>query len=280
MVSNRKGFTLIELLVVIAIIAILAAILFPVFAKAREKARQTSCASNERQIGLGFAQYNQDYDEKFPYGNVNSATDPSGWAAQIYSYEKSTGIFKCPDDPGVVTGALVPISYGMNSNLAAGATLSALASPSKTILGFEVSEVLGSPTVITDSNSPAGDGIGNVAAAAPGSGIAGELTPSGAQYETGDMNGSTAPASTAPTGDPYDQSFNGLGWHSNGANYLFTDTHVKWAQPNNISAGGNNTSDANCGDVSNGDGGAGTSTALAANTDCANGQIGGTFSVN
>jgi prepilin-type N-terminal cleavage/methylation domain-containing protein len=63
MSTSKKGFTLIELLVVIAIIAILAAILFPVFAKAREKARQASCQSNEKQLGLGFIQYTQDYDE-------------------------------------------------------------------------------------------------------------------------------------------------------------------------------------------------------------------------
>src|SRR6476469_8467481 len=64
--QSREGFTLIELLVVIAIIAILAAILFPVFAQAREKARAISCLSNTKQISLGFAMYNQDYDEGFP----------------------------------------------------------------------------------------------------------------------------------------------------------------------------------------------------------------------
>ncbi|MFO8079838.1 MAG: prepilin-type N-terminal cleavage/methylation domain-containing protein, partial [Armatimonadota bacterium] len=65
MSTHRRGFTLIELLVVIAIIAILAAILFPVFARAREKARQTSCLSNLKQLGLGMQMYAQDYDERF-----------------------------------------------------------------------------------------------------------------------------------------------------------------------------------------------------------------------
>ncbi len=71
--KKKQGFTLIELLVVIAIIAILAAILFPVFAQAREKARQTTCASNEKQMGLAILQYQQDYDEMFPMMHYNDA---------------------------------------------------------------------------------------------------------------------------------------------------------------------------------------------------------------
>src|SRR3982750_4482024 len=110
--QSRKGFTLIELLVVIAIIAILAAILFPVFAKAREKARQISCASNERQLGLGFMQYTQDYDECLPTTHWGT---PVGWAGQLYPYIKSAGLFKCPDDPtaSVTVGGVtaVPVSY-------------------------------------------------------------------------------------------------------------------------------------------------------------------------
>src|ERR1700749_3137570 len=92
--NNTFGFTLIELLVVIAIIAILAAILFPVFAKVREKARQTSCLSNQKQLGLGIMQYVQDYDEAFPCGNLPSQFGGlygggAGWANQVYSYIKS-----------------------------------------------------------------------------------------------------------------------------------------------------------------------------------------------
>ena len=119
---SRAGFTLIELLVVIAIIAILAAILFPVFAKAREKARQISCLSNEKQLGLGLLQYNQDNDEYFPAGVPTAGGayyGGSGWAGEIYPYVKSTGVYKCPDDPtanGLGSGGqtLTPVSYAIN----------------------------------------------------------------------------------------------------------------------------------------------------------------------
>ena len=103
--SRRRAFTLIELLVVIAIIAILAAILFPVFARAREQARRASCASNFKQIGLGMMQYTQDYDERYPpfslgAGNVGfqgyNGADGARWADEIFPYVKSSQIFDCP----------------------------------------------------------------------------------------------------------------------------------------------------------------------------------------
>jgi prepilin-type N-terminal cleavage/methylation domain-containing protein/prepilin-type processing-associated H-X9-DG protein len=99
--TRRTGFTLIELLVVIAIIAILAAILFPVFARARENARRASCQSNLKQIGLGYAQYTQDYDERVPPVQINATADadhPYGWADAVQPYLKSTQIFQCPSE--------------------------------------------------------------------------------------------------------------------------------------------------------------------------------------
>jgi len=99
MKTNRIGFTLIELLVVIAIIAILAAILFPVFAKAREKARQTACASNMKQIGLGMTQYEQDNDELMPPLSTGTPSQTMSFRGLIQPYLKSIDVLKCPSNP-------------------------------------------------------------------------------------------------------------------------------------------------------------------------------------
>jgi prepilin-type N-terminal cleavage/methylation domain-containing protein len=106
MMRMSKGFTLIELLVVIAIIAILAAILFPVFAKAREKARQTSCLSNMKQLGLAFQMYATDWDETMPLRKHSGpATGPCrhgsnarcyNWKTEIYPYIRNKGLYACP----------------------------------------------------------------------------------------------------------------------------------------------------------------------------------------
>ncbi len=128
--KNRRGFTLIELLVVIAIIAILAAILFPVFAQAREKARAASCLSNTKQISLAFAMYSQDYDEGFPATVTErqapaSAPDtatgraPYSYRIILQPYLKSDQVFKCPSAlPWTAIGVSnwYPTDYGCHLN--------------------------------------------------------------------------------------------------------------------------------------------------------------------
>lgn len=101
LVNGRNAFTLIELLVVIAIIAILAAILFPVFAQAREKARQASCLSNTKQMATAVLMYSQDSDELFPMGLYPAASGGfvnTGWPILLQPYVKSLGVFFCPSD--------------------------------------------------------------------------------------------------------------------------------------------------------------------------------------
>ena len=120
MQRRKNAFTLIELLVVIAIIAILAAILFPVFAQAREKARAISCTSNLKQLGTAFQMYVQDYDETYPFGLDKDWHD--SWAVTTQPYIKNTGIIRCPDDTFTVASgwgyewgwAGIPMSYGAN----------------------------------------------------------------------------------------------------------------------------------------------------------------------
>jgi len=125
--NESRGFTLIELLVVIAIIAILAAILFPVFARAREKARQASCQSNLRQLGLAVLMYAQDYDETLPIGFrsgagwCGDASQPvPTWRQEVFPYIKNAQIFVCPSRRSPNTcpaGAILPElgTYGCNS---------------------------------------------------------------------------------------------------------------------------------------------------------------------
>ncbi len=145
---RAKGFTLIELLVVIAIIAILAAILFPVFARAREKARQTSCLSNVKQMGLGFLMYAQDYDETLPAGN--SYAGIGWWGNAIAPYVKNTQIFYCPSKNSNYPGYGVSWPNIMSDTSGGGrvaCSLGAIDAPADALMFAEAERVSGAAIV-------------------------------------------------------------------------------------------------------------------------------------
>jgi type II secretory pathway pseudopilin PulG len=120
--------TLTELLAAVGIVAVLAAVLFPVFIRARNKNDDAACVSNLRQIGLGIAQYTNDYDEREP--RVKQ------WGAEIYPYIRNASVYQCPKDSNKATVSTYPLSYAMNSNLNS-INIATISSPSVTVLGTE-----------------------------------------------------------------------------------------------------------------------------------------------
>jgi prepilin-type N-terminal cleavage/methylation domain len=244
------AFTLIELLVVIAIIAILAAILFPVFAQAREKARQSACLSNTKQLGLAFMQYVADYDGTFPCGLAGPGNGPVGWAGQIYPYVKSVDVFKCASDDSFNGNG---ISYAMNANMEIddfssspftkrGVSETELVSAAKTINLFEIYKGNGvNPANPTEKASMAGNGITGSSqawyqlgytSALYDTGVFGNITPQ-TEFGVSWITNGYSPTAT--------RNFRAKdGRHNGGANYVFTDGHAKWHKPLQVAAGFDN----------------------------------------
>jgi len=207
--KRRSGFTLIELLVVIAIIAILAAILFPVFARARENARKASCMSNVKQLAVGVTMYLQDYDETF-FPRFHDTIDAMGvrWypvSSQptyfLEPYVKNDKVFKCPS-----ISLNWATCYGYNGNLGPSVTLSRVEQVSDLVVLGD--DQFGSGWYY----SPSG-GTGNWGAnfcKTPGTGAAGIQWGVNAPY----------------------------GRHSEGVNVAFADGHTKWIKPEVLWNGG------------------------------------------
>jgi prepilin-type N-terminal cleavage/methylation domain-containing protein/prepilin-type processing-associated H-X9-DG protein len=217
MPSKNRAFTLIELLVVIAIIAILAAILFPVFAQAREKARQTQCLSNLRQIGTALTLYLQDWDDITPRSFYGSASAPSGagdnykWMDAIYPQTKNEAVFTCPSDgkspPYKHRGGTNYGSYGLNGAYGAAGDGQTPPRSSAAYLVSAAQIVVPSATVwVTDNN--------NAASAANPGGSQGFFWPNAAA--------NPAITATAPR-----QLQNVVARHQERANVVFCDGHAK-----------------------------------------------------
>ena len=208
---RRRGFTLIELLVVIAIIAILAAILFPVFAKAREKARQTSCTSNLKQLGLAAVMYAQDYDERLLYyslpatfadPNTGYACDRMSYIHMLQPYAKNWQMAKCPSlnrgptNTNCCSRLSVTWSYGPNHTYFTGET------PVASGLSMAQFEVVSETIMIAE--------------------MQGTQLACGGEFAVG-KGGWPA---TTPTN--WGDGANSATSHNDGSNYAFFDGHAKW----------------------------------------------------
>ncbi len=240
--TRKRGFTLIELLVVISIIAILSAILFPVFSRARENARRAACMSNMKQLGLAFLQYTQDFDEQLPLNSANTGdVRPCSWDACIAPYAGikvqnglSPMIYRCPSDVSANSRRSYSIPYWGNyapddggtfvfrtvvtalpgapsANVFIGEKLAVIPEPSRTIMLAERP----SSKPVTPSDDPTY--VTNNFGAYPGSYVNG---PGGAGGE-----------------NMQDEAYPGRTSHSTGWNYLFVDGHVKWMKPRNTRLG-------------------------------------------
>lgn len=257
--SQSSAFTLIELLVVIAIIAILAAILFPVFAQAREKARQTACLSNTRQMATAVAMYAQDYDETLMLQANGLATPGRRWSDDIQVYVKNFGIFVCPSRPEFRASGSIPNyvnpagggsgpycrgggGYAYNFNLGGSVfngylfpprTLAEINNPSGTFVICEASQlgngsIFGSTKSVytTDNYNPLNWNQYEVNPSDY------QVTPPSGWNPTDPRasSNSTNYVASAGSDSSGNQSRRPVGRHNGGLNVVYADGHAKWSK--------------------------------------------------
>lgn len=214
---KRRAFTLVELLVVVGVLAIVAAILFPLFARSRES-RRPSCQNNLKQLALGFKQYNNDFDERYPLVQVTANTGsttynpPYGWADALQPYIRNTQVYQCPSDSAEgseISSDFGYTDYWYNANFMVfykgqwtGAPESMLSSVAQTIIAGDGGNTDGKPT---------GDARYNIC----GDGTS--LTKFGQRCTPAPVGNATYPAAQL---------------HLDGANFAYADGHVKWLRGN------------------------------------------------
>jgi prepilin-type N-terminal cleavage/methylation domain-containing protein/prepilin-type processing-associated H-X9-DG protein len=244
--SHKRGFTLIELLIVISIIALLAAILFPVFARARENARRASCQSNLKQIGLAEMQYTQDYDgrmtnvymcrlvqDDLPWGQTNSNLTPTAyyvyWPQLLYPYTKSTQVFVCPSGWPAFKNKPIIGHYGANRSIMPLGNTGVGAFPGTVTPGrleVEINEPAQKYMIADSGNTDWATGWWNGTYVTTGADNRYRVIPG-----RGDAGGGSC-----TTDDNWGDRDCQSGRHFGGVNILFVDGHVKWLTTKTVGA--------------------------------------------